>query len=79
MRTAYRSAMPRRGHLGGVGMDVVLSEPWEPDDPLFAAENVVVMPHTAGSTRESFARIAAIVADNIDRVTRGLTPQHLVS
>ena len=67
-----------RGHLSGVGLDVLWSEPWDPADPLLARPDVVAMPHTAGSTRESFARIAAIVADNIERVRRGQEPLHRV-
>ncbi|MEI8255962.1 MAG: NAD(P)-dependent oxidoreductase [Deltaproteobacteria bacterium] len=53
------------GRLGGVGLDVFWEEPWDPRDPLFARDDVVVLPHVAGSTEESFARIADIVATNI--------------
>jgi phosphoglycerate dehydrogenase-like enzyme len=66
------------GRLGGVGLDTYWAEPWDPDDPLFARDDVVTLPHTAGSTAESFARIAAVVADNVARVMRGDEPLHRI-
>ncbi len=58
------------GRLGGVGLDVFWEEPWDPDDPLYARDDVIVLPHIAGSTDESFARIADIVAGNIAALVR---------
>ena len=76
-----RAAMERAlatGQLGGVGLDVYWDEPWDPADPLFSHRKVVTMPHTAGSTREAFARIADIVCENVRRVARGEPPLHQV-
>lgn len=67
------------GTLGGVGLDVVWSEPWDPADPLFADPRVVVLPHVAGSTEEAFLRIAAIVWDNLARLRRGEPLAHRVN
>jgi phosphoglycerate dehydrogenase-like enzyme len=69
-RAALEQAL-ERGRLGGVGIDTPFNEPWDPDEPLYARDDVIVLPHVAGSTRESFARIADIVADNVARVRRG--------
>jgi phosphoglycerate dehydrogenase-like enzyme len=69
-RAALDAALAR-GHLGGVGLDVFWEEPWDPADPLFADPRVVVLPHVAGSTEESFGRIADIVVENVARVGRG--------
>jgi phosphoglycerate dehydrogenase-like enzyme len=66
------------GRLGGVGLDVFWQEPWNPSDPLFARDDVVVMPHVAGSTEESFARIAAVVAANIRALGDGTALAHRV-
>jgi phosphoglycerate dehydrogenase-like enzyme len=69
-----RAALERalaRGTLGGVGLDVFWEEPWEPSDPLFARDDVVVLPHVAGSATEAFGRVAAIVAHNIAAIERG--------
>jgi len=68
-----------RGKLGGVGLDVFWEEPWDPGDPLFQREDVVVLPHIAGSTEESFSRIADIVAGNIARLLRGEPLVHRVA
>jgi phosphoglycerate dehydrogenase-like enzyme len=59
------------GRLGGAGLDVYWEEPWNPSDPLFQRDDVITLPHVAGSTRESFGRIADIVAGNIGRLRRG--------
>lgn len=59
------------GHLGGVGLDTFWEEPWEPADPLYHRDDVVTLPHVGGSTREAFARIAAVVVDNVARRQRG--------
>ena len=66
-RTALEGALAA-GRLGGVGLDCFWEEPWDPADPLFARDEVVVLPHIGGSTAESFGNIAEIVAGNIRRV-----------
>ncbi len=76
-----RSALDRalaRGRLGGVGLDVFWEEPWDPRDPLFARDDVVALPHVAGSTEESFARIATVVARNVAALVRGEPLLHRV-
>jgi len=67
----HRAALDRalvRGTLGGVGLDVFWEEPWDPRDPLFSRDDVIVLPHVAGSTEEAFGRVAAIVAHNVAAV-----------
>jgi phosphoglycerate dehydrogenase-like enzyme len=68
-----------RGTLAGVGLDVFWEEPWNPADPLFAREEVVTLPHVAGSTREAFARIATIVAENAARIAQNQAPLYRVA
>jgi len=70
-RAALERALPR---LGGVGLDTFWAEPWDPDDPLYARDNVVTLPHLGGSTREAFGRLADVVVANIARVMRGEEP-----
>lgn len=86
-RAALEAALDS-GHLAGVGLDTVWNEPpahgqpgrpWNPADPLFARDNVIVLPHIAGSTREAFARVADIVVDNIRRVMAGEPPKHRIA
>src|SRR6185436_9828161 len=57
--------------LGGVGLDVHWHEPADPGDPLYADPRVVALPHIAGSSVESFGRIADVVIDNLGRLDRG--------
>jgi phosphoglycerate dehydrogenase-like enzyme len=77
-RAALETALAG-GRLGGVGLDVVWHEPWDPDDPLFRDPRVVVLPHVAGSTEEAFRRIAEIVWDNLGRLRRGEPLAHRVT
>ena len=49
-RTALVEAL-RSGRLGGFALDVQYEEPGRPDDELLAFDNVVLMPHMAGSPR----------------------------
>ncbi|MDI3284202.1 2-hydroxyacid dehydrogenase [Polyangium sp. 15x6] len=67
------------GRLGGAGLDVFWEEPWDPVDPLYRRDDVVVLPHVAGSTEEAFARIADIVAGNVHRLLRGEPLLHRIA
>jgi len=67
------------GRLAGAGLDVFADEPGSPDHPLLAFPNVVATPHISGSTYGTSKRRAECVAENIDRVARGLEPLYLVN
>lgn len=71
---AVRDAL-RSGTLGGFATDVFAQEPPERDDPLFAYDNVVVTPHTAGATVETFRRVVATAMDHVARLERGDEPE----
>ena len=64
----------RSGSLAGAGLDVFAQEPPRPDHPLFAMENVVVTPHSAGPTWESWPRRFANAYANVERVAAGEQP-----
>ena len=53
--------------IGGAGLDVFESEPTPPrtDHPLLAFDNVIVSPHCAGSTIESWMRMAEYAVRNV--------------
>jgi phosphoglycerate dehydrogenase-like enzyme len=72
-RAALEAALASH-KLAGVGLDVFWQEPWDPNDPLFSDERVVVLPHIAGSSDASFTAISTVVAENIRRVLAGQEP-----
>jgi phosphoglycerate dehydrogenase-like enzyme len=77
-----RAALERAlasGRLAGAGLDTFWEEPWDPADPLYAREDVIVLPHVGGSTEEAFTAIAQVVVENIARVLRGEAPLHRVA
>lgn len=55
----------RSGHLGGAALDVFESEPLPAGSPLAGAPNLILTPHVAGVTRESNARVSAMVAEKV--------------
>lgn len=67
------------GRLGGAGLDVFAAEPPPADHPLWRLPNVVVTPHVAAGTRESFQTKMQVAFANIRRYLRGGTPRHLVT
>lgn len=62
------------GRLAGAGLDVLAQEPPPRDHPLFALEQVVLTPHAAGPTWESWPRRFANAYANVERVARGESP-----
>ncbi|OVA03760.1 D-isomer specific 2-hydroxyacid dehydrogenase [Macleaya cordata] len=51
------------GHLGGLGIDVAWTEPFNPDDPILKFQNVLITPHVAGVTEYSYRTMAQVVGD----------------
>jgi phosphoglycerate dehydrogenase-like enzyme len=57
----------RSGHLAGAGIDVFVKEPVSRDNPLLTAPNVVLTPHTSGTTPEALANGLNLCAENVAR------------
>ncbi|KAK4781458.1 hypothetical protein SAY86_015560 [Trapa natans] len=51
------------GQLGGLGMDVAWTEPFNPDDPILKFRNVILTPHVAGVTEHSYRSMSKVVGD----------------
>ena len=62
------------GVCAGLGLDVQWEEPVAPDHPLITHPRVVVTPHVAGVTEESYRGMAAVVAADADAVAAGGRP-----
>ncbi len=69
----------KSGHLAGAGIDVFSKEPPEADDPLIRLPNVILAPHSGGSTVEALSRTAVAVASQVVEALSGKKPPHLVN
>ncbi len=67
------------GGIWGAGLDVFEIEPVEPDNPLLNMDNVVVAPHVAGKSWESYPRRVDFAFANMQRVWRGEAPESVVT
>lgn len=61
----------RSGHVGAAALDVTEVEPLPADSPLWAMPNVIVTPHSSGSTMSTWSRAAGFFADEFERFVRG--------
>jgi phosphoglycerate dehydrogenase-like enzyme len=75
---ALRSALAEN-RIAGAGLDVFEVEPPDPNDPLLKFRNVVATPHNSSVTDGTSRRRAACVAENVDRIAKGLPPLYIIS
>lgn len=61
----------RSGRLGGAGLDVFEEEPLPPSSPLWDLPNVIVSPHSAGTSDRENERITDLFRDNLRRFLDG--------
>jgi phosphoglycerate dehydrogenase-like enzyme len=65
----------REGTIAGAGLDVFETEPLSPESPLWEMENVIVTPHTSGSTEHYNQRVVEnILIPNLKDYLSGKTP-----
>ncbi|BDA43435.1 Glyoxylate reductase [Coccomyxa sp. Obi] len=62
------------GKIGGLGLDVHWSEPFDPQDWIAQHPRVVLTPHVAGVTELSYRAMAKVVAQEARRLHNGLPP-----
>lgn len=60
----------RSGHIAGAGVDVFPSEPCR-ESPLFSLPNVVVTPHTGGSSAEALEAVGRVISSSTLAALRG--------
>jgi D-3-phosphoglycerate dehydrogenase len=68
----------RAGRLFGAGLDVLAEEPMAATSPLRDLPNVVLTPHSAGSTEEALRETAVRCAEQVIDVLQGRCPPSLV-
>ncbi len=57
----------RAHRIAGAGLDVFEQEPLPPDSPLWALDNLLITPHTAGLTDKLWLRHYELFSDNLRR------------
>lgn len=67
------------GRLAGAGLDVLTTEPFLTDNPLLHRDDVVLAPHSAWLTRETWERSLAVIVENVRRVADGQALLHRVA
>jgi len=73
----YRALYSRR--MAGAAIDVFPMEPVDPNDPLLLLDNLIVTPHMAGATLDTWKRRLNISYQNFLRVVSNQTPKHIVN
>ncbi|MDR3767212.1 MAG: D-2-hydroxyacid dehydrogenase [Butyricicoccus sp.] len=65
------------GKVYAAGLDVVATEPIQPDNPLLSAKNCIITPHISWASKESRQRLMDIAVDNLRQFLQG-TPINTV-
>lgn len=68
----------KEGHLLGAGLDTLRKEPADPSNPILSLPNVVLTPHSAGPTADSFRKRFQNGYANIQRVANGERPLWII-
>ena len=64
--------------IAGAGIDVLVNEPMEKDEPLYTAKNCMITPHIGWACSETRARLVLLVADNLSSWMNG-SPKNVVN
>ena len=59
----------------GAALDVQVDEPPKPDDPLLKCDRLILTPHSATATSETYIRSAKTVAQNVLDMFDGRLPE----
>lgn len=65
--------------VAGAGLDVLKKEPVERDNPLLQMDNVIISPHIAAITKETFKAAGICAAENIITIFKGKTPPNILN
>ncbi|MCC2612560.1 C-terminal binding protein [Neorhizobium sp. Rsf11] len=67
------------GHIAGAGIDTFEKEPPAPDNPLLALDQVIVSPHAAHYSTQSYTEVRSKVFADVAAVLRGEKPRYPVN
>lgn len=76
---AALTAALQAGRIAGAGLDVLETEPPDPDDPILGLDNVILAPHALCWTDQCFAGIGAADVRAVLDVQAGRTPRGVVN
>lgn len=68
----------KSGHLGGAALDVVETEPIQPDNPLLTLDQVVITPHIGMYSFEAINAVSMVCAENVAKKLQGKEPDYVV-
>jgi len=69
----------KEGWIAGAGLDVMEKEPPDPKDPLLTLDNIVLTPHYASYTEESYYELRVKAAQGAASVLKGEFPKYFVN
>ena len=69
----------QEGKIAGAGLDVLETEPINPDNPLLKMDNVIINPHSAFYSVEAELELKRKTAENVADVLSGYYPTYLVN
>lgn len=69
----------RSGHIAGAGIDTFEKEPPSPNNPLLSLDQVIVSPHAAHYSAQSYAEVRSKVFADVAAVLKGDKPRYPVN
>ncbi|MFX1483992.1 MAG: NAD(P)-dependent oxidoreductase [Promethearchaeota archaeon] len=69
----------KSGIIAGAGLDVFSMEPVDSDNEFLELDNVTVMPHMGGNTKETILRQSAVIVSDIKAFLRGEELTHILN
>jgi D-3-phosphoglycerate dehydrogenase/microcystin synthetase protein McyI len=69
----------REGWIAGAALDVYEDEPMGPASPLYALDNIILMPHVAGLTGEAVEGMSLSAVRQVLQALAGRRPAHILN